>query len=139
MTERRTFLSRARLSAGIAPAAMLLAMTATPAFAQQAAPAPQAEPAGEDQSTEVVVTGTLLRAPVTASPVSVLGTAQIEQRGINTIQEAIQQIPSNSGPALTNSFTANGAFAGGVAARPVDQLDAGAVRWSARRLLSARR
>ncbi len=116
MTERRTFLSRARLSAGIAPAAMLLAMTATPAFAQQAAPAPQAEPAGEDQSTEVVVTGTLLRAPVTASPVSVLGTAQIEQRGINTIQEAIQQIPSNSGPALTNSFTANGAFAGGASA-----------------------
>ncbi len=116
MKYSRQNMIRASLRAGIAPAAMLLAMAATPAFAQTApAPAPQGEDT-EEQATEVVVTGTLLRAPITASPVSVLGTAQIEQRGINTIQDAIQQIPSNSGPALTNSFTANGAFAGGASA-----------------------
>ena len=34
-------------------------------------------------------------------------------RGIQTVQGAIQTLAANNGPALTNSFTANGAFAGG--------------------------
>ncbi len=37
----------------------------------------------------------------------------MQKRGITTVQDAIQQLAANNGPALTNSFTANGAFAGG--------------------------
>ncbi len=43
-------------------------------------------------------------------------TENLDQRGITTIQSAIQSLASNNGPALTNSFTANGAFAGGASA-----------------------
>jgi iron complex outermembrane receptor protein len=39
----------------------------------------------------------------------------IAKRGITTVQGAIMSLASNNGPALPNSFTANGAFAGGAA------------------------
>ncbi|MES2055168.1 MAG: TonB-dependent receptor [Pseudomonadota bacterium] len=82
----------------------------------QAAPAMQDnEP---DQGPDIVVTGSILRQTSTAtpSPVTVLSTETLDRRGISTVQEAIQQLTSNNGPALTNSFTANGAFAGGASA-----------------------
>ena len=105
--------------------ALVLGLAANPAYAQTApagAPAQNDTQAGsasapaDDQTTDVVVTGTLLRTKITASPVSVLGTAELDARALNTIQDAIQQIPSNNGPALANSFTANGAFAAGASA-----------------------
>lgn len=66
---------------------------------------------------DIVVTGTILRTTsATPSPVTVLSAENLDQRGINTVQDAIQQLSSNNGPALTNSFTANGAFAGGASA-----------------------
>lgn len=92
---------------------------AAPAFAQSAAPvtktaATPAEPAAD----EIVVTGTIFRrtATETSSPVDVVKADSLDTRGIATIQDAIQQLASNNGPALTNSFTANGAFAGGASA-----------------------
>ena len=67
-----------------------------------------------NQGNDIIVTGTMLRTrTATPSPVTVLSAENLDQRGINTVQEAIQQLSSNNGPALTNSFTANGAFAGG--------------------------
>jgi len=114
---------RALLRGGAASLALAAALAAGPAFAQTAqpsAPADQAPGTANDQpapADEVVVTGTLVRGPaLTPSPVSVIGTQQLDQRGLNTISDAIQQIPSNNGPALTNSFTANGAFAAGASA-----------------------
>jgi len=108
--------TRARL---LATAVFLLA-AATPAFAQDD---PAAEPAPaqteEDQSGgEIVVTGSILRLAdaATPSPVTVVTAEVLDQRGINTVQDAVQQLASNNGPALTNSFTANGAFAGGASA-----------------------
>ncbi len=76
---------------------------------------PQTSDAGEAQEGDIVVTGTLFRttANATPSPVTVVSSESLEQRGISTVQDAIQQLASNNGPALTNSFTANGAFAGG--------------------------
>ena len=72
----------------------------------------QAEPA---PTPDIVVTGTLFRRTdtETASPVTVLTSADIEQRGITTMQGAHPDAGGNNGPALTNSFSANGAFAGG--------------------------
>ncbi|WP_375395839.1 TonB-dependent receptor domain-containing protein [uncultured Sphingomonas sp.] len=121
---------KAALLFGAAPFAMLTAMTATPAFAQDATaqpnPAAQAtptdavpSPANSDKTAagnDIVVTGTLFRNQSEtniASPVSVLTTGDLNARGIQTVQQAIQTLASNNGPALTNSFSANGAFAGG--------------------------
>ena len=76
-------------------------------------------PTGQDQGNggDVVVTGTLFRTQgATPSPVTTLTAENLDQRGINTVQDAIQQLSSSNGPALTNSFTANGAFAGGASA-----------------------
>lgn len=111
------FARKARLLATAAPFALVLA--ASPAFAQDA-PAPAAtvqdgQTAAADDGTDIVVTGTLFRRTdtETVSPVTVVSAEAMDARGINTVQDAIQQLSSNNGPALGNSFTANGAFAGG--------------------------
>lgn len=96
-----------------AAAPMVLAIGATPAFAQTAPTAPAA--AAADRDVDIVVTGTLFRRTDTegVSPVTTLTQENLDKRGINTVQDALQQLASNNGPSLTNSFTANGAFAGG--------------------------
>ena len=108
--------NRAMLSASTVALGLALA---APAFAQAAAPAPAAPAAGDaDTTKEIVVTGTLFRSSADniASPVTVLTSDDIAKRGITTVQGAIQTLAANNGPALTNSFTANGAFAGGASA-----------------------
>ena len=109
---------RTGLRGGIAPAALLLAMTGTPAFAQTAptpAPAPAANKA-DDQAADVVVTGTLFKGADPITPLTTVTAADLDRRGLATTQDAIQQLSSNGGPALTNNFTANGAFAAGASA-----------------------
>ncbi len=123
---RSAVFGSARLRAGTALHALALmgagvaasAVIAAPANAQDAAPAAQSAPAvaDEEDAKDIVVTGTLFKNQITASPVSSLTADNLDARGLSTIQDAIQQIPSNSGPALTNSFTANGAFAAGASA-----------------------
>jgi iron complex outermembrane receptor protein len=93
------------------------ALFAAPAMAQDttatAVPQTSAEPAA-DEGQDIVVTGSLFSsATLTPSPVTTVTAESLDQRGINTVQDAIQQLSSNNGPALGNSFTANGAFAGG--------------------------
>ncbi|MBC9034747.1 TonB-dependent receptor [Sphingomonas sp. JC676] len=106
--------TRARLLA----TAVLLLSAATPAFAQDStATAPPTQADSGDTQEEIVVTGSLFASStITPSPVTVLSAESIDQRGLNTVQDAVQQLSSNNGPALTNSFTANGAFAGGASA-----------------------
>lgn len=72
----------------------------------------------EAPTQDIVVTGSILRSSTSAtvSPITVVNAEALDQRGINTIQDAIQQLASNNGPALTNSFTSNGAFAAGASA-----------------------
>lgn len=92
------------------------------AFASATSAYAQTEPPGDTtdaaENEAIVVTGSLLRTRPddTPSPVSVLTAESLEQRGIQTTQEAIQRLASNNGPALTTSFTANGAFAAGASA-----------------------
>lgn len=84
--------------------AATLAALSSPAFAVE-------------QVETVTVTGSLIENNANVvSPVTVIDTTAIDQRGISTIQGAIQALAANNGPALTNSFTANGAFAGGASA-----------------------
>ena len=122
----------------LAAATPLALLAAAPAYAQVAVPpaqtdgAPNAQPAAipnspdqnranDDESAstqDVVVTGSILRRTdtETSSPVTVITTENLDRRGISTVQDGLQTLSSNNGPALTNSFTANGAFAGGASA-----------------------
>ena len=114
------------LQSSVALSALILAgaLFASPAMAQDApaaAPAPAAadqadQDAGQEQ--EIVVTGSLFTATsnATPSPVTVVNADSLDKRGVSTVQDALQQLSSNNGPALTNSFSANGAFAGGASA-----------------------
>lgn len=113
------------LRGSTALSALVLAGTlfALPAFAQDAAsptdaPATTAVQDEEETQGDIVVTGSLFRRTdtETPSPVTVLTAESLDQRGINTVQEAIQTLASNNGPALTNSFSANGAFGAGASA-----------------------
>jgi len=135
--------SRASLRNGVARTALVLAglagLASQSAVAQEQTPPqevtqPQtpveqstvepagaaAAPAPEEASTtteDVVVTGTILRTDrATPSPVTTVSAEALDQRGVTSVQEGIQQLTFNNGPALTNSFTANGAFAGGASA-----------------------
>jgi iron complex outermembrane receptor protein len=113
-----TLTLRARLLA----TAIALAGGASPALAQEQAAqtpgSPIQEPPAEAAAPDIVVTGSIFRRTdaETPSPVTVLSSADLDKRGISTVQDAIQQLSANNGPALTNSFTANGAFAGGASA-----------------------
>lgn len=129
-----TLLNRSLLRGSASlPVLAALLLSASPAFAQNAtaqqstndeaqdgdqpvAPVTQSAEPTEDDS--IVVTGTLFRSTTSAtpSPITVVTAESLEQRGINTVQEGIQRLASNNGPALTNSFSANGAFAAGASA-----------------------
>ncbi|MFN3457119.1 MAG: TonB-dependent receptor domain-containing protein [Novosphingobium sp.] len=115
------------LRSGATPLAMGFALISTAAFAQDAATtsAPQSvdcsttpdDPSCGDAQT-IVVTGSILRRTdtETVSPVTTVTQENLDQRGISTVQEGLQSLAANNGPALTNSFTANGAFAAGASA-----------------------
>lgn len=84
------------------------------AYAQDTAP--QSADEAADDSNVIIVTGSLLKSQVLASPVTTVTVENLDQRGISTTQEGIQRLSANNGPALTNSFSANGAFAAGASA-----------------------
>lgn len=117
---RKQLLASTIISAAVvfaAPAGAQVSATATTAPSPSAASAaPRPGPAATTPaSDEIVVTGTLFRRSntETASPVTTVSEADLQQRGIQTVQSAIQELASANGPALTNAFTANGAFASG--------------------------
>lgn len=89
------------------------AAISTPAFAQDAA-----QGAAADEGDAIIVTGSIIRRTnsETPSPVTTVTVESLDQRGISTVQEGLQRIAANNGPALTNSFSANGAFAAGASA-----------------------
>lgn len=110
------------------------AQSGMPAQVQPGAPPPAGIQAGEQPQTppsnpgaptvgagdagEIVVTGSVFkRANIdTPSPVTVLSSETLQLRGISTITNAIQSLSSNGAGNLTNSFSANGAFAAGASA-----------------------
>lgn len=109
------------LRAGTALTALATGVAvAAPAFAQDAPAAQQAPttPADTqaDSGNEIVVTGSLIATRASPSPVTIVNAESLDRRGISTTQDAIQQLAANNGPALTNSFSANGAFASGASA-----------------------
>jgi iron complex outermembrane receptor protein len=95
----------------------LLAMVATPAFAQTApAPAPVAaddQPASD--APDIVVTGTLFsNVTKTASPVTVLTAETLDRAGITNVSDAVRSISADGAGSIGNGFS-SGFSAGGSA------------------------
>ena len=82
-------------------------------MAQRQQPQPQPQAALE----EIVVTGSIIRRAevATASPVTVLSADDLQIRGINTIADAIQLLPSNNAGTMNASWSSFG-FATGATA-----------------------
>lgn len=108
------------LRGGSALSALVLAsaMFAAPAMAQDTtAPAP-ATAAQDDQTAsdgDIVVTGSLFRRTntETPSPVTVLSAATLEQRGINTVAEAVQRVSAGGAGNITQGWNTGSNFATG--------------------------
>jgi iron complex outermembrane receptor protein len=101
-----TAVRRTLLAAAIAAGA---AMPTTVALAQEA-------PKATDQPLEeVVVTGSILRRTdaETPSPVTVLSSETLEERGINTVSEAIQRLSANNAGTIQQGWNTGFNFAAG--------------------------
>ncbi|MGK6354750.1 TonB-dependent receptor plug domain-containing protein [Sphingomonas sp. DT-207] len=118
------------LRGSAAVAALVLAGFAAPAFAQDASNQPGTQNApsnnelddqvapttGENQGgEEIVVTGSLFRRTnaETPSPVTVMSAASLEERGINTVAEAVQRISANNAGTIQQGWNTGFNFASG--------------------------
>lgn len=116
---KKTTLTALKVSA--APLVLGLAFISSAASAQSAPVDCDATPkdaACADSNQSIIVTGSILRRTDsdTPSPITTVTIESLEQKGISTVQDGLQQLSANNGPALTNSFSANGAFAAGASA-----------------------
>ncbi len=117
-------MSKTRFLAGSMLGTVLMVGMPAAAFAQDAAapttttpPAAQADQTDQgDQSGAIVVTGTLFRRTntETPSPVTVLSSETLQQRGVNTVTQALQSLASNNAGTIPNAWNAGGSnFASG--------------------------
>ncbi|MBX3565532.1 MAG: TonB-dependent receptor [Sphingomonas sp.] len=93
------------------------------ALAQEAKTAPAATGAAKDEQAAdegeaIVVTGSLFRRTntETPSPITVLSAATLEERGINTVSEAMQRLTANGAGNISQGWNAAGNFAAGATA-----------------------
>jgi iron complex outermembrane recepter protein len=94
----------------------LLATVAATGFSYTAFAA--APPATEGELEEVTVTGSILRRTdaETPSPISVISEETMAERGINTVSEAMQRMPSNNAGTITSGWNTGFNFATGATA-----------------------
>ena len=80
------------LKSGAAPLVMGVALIAAPAFAQTAPAAPAAT---DNASSEIIVTGSLIRNPniSSVSPVSVIGKEEIQLRQVTQAEDILRTLP----------------------------------------------
>ena len=124
--------SHRSLQFGISSAALLIGLTAAPAFAQSAPAAATANnpatlptdpaqaggdpvAAQDDANKDVVVTGSLFRTAITtASPVTVLTADNIAKAGVTNVTDAVRSVAADGAGSIGNAFT-SGFSAGGSA------------------------
>lgn len=119
------FSMRTSLRHGAALSALFVGVAGAPAFAQSTATTPDAattlpvtgpqETATDNSGDEIVVTGSILRRTnaETPSPVSVLSAESLEQRGLNTVAEAVQRLSANGAGTITQGWNTGSNFATG--------------------------
>ena len=106
---KKTHFSKLKMSA--APIVMGIALVSAPAFAQDA---PADEGAATSDDT-IVVTGSILRRTdtETPSPVTVLSSETLQERGINTVADAVQRLSANGAGTITQGWNTGFNFASG--------------------------
>jgi iron complex outermembrane receptor protein len=65
---------------------------------------------------EIVVTGSILRRAETPSPVTVMNDAWLDERGINTVSEALQRMSANNAGTIVSNWNVGWNFASGATA-----------------------
>ncbi|MES2020109.1 MAG: TonB-dependent receptor [Pseudomonadota bacterium] len=112
-TQARAF---ARLRSSAAPVALLIALSASPAFAQTATLPADPAPAAASEDRDIVVTGSIFRrgAAETALPITVVTAQNIERAGITNVTDAVRSISADGAGSIGNGFT-SGFSAGGAA------------------------
>jgi iron complex outermembrane receptor protein len=124
MTTRNTLFTRllrgSTALCGAVPAGLIL--FAAPAYAQdaagQAAPeaaAPAPDVQAEETGNSIVVTGSLFRRTnaETPSPVTVLSAETLQQRGLNTVSEALQRVSAGNAGTISQGWNNGSNFAAG--------------------------
>jgi len=108
------------LRAGAAPIALGLAISSAPALAQGTpTPAPAATTTTQADDTSegdvIYVTGSILGRTdtETPAPVTVISTAELEQRGVNTVAEGLQRIAANGSGTISEGWNNGNNFAAG--------------------------
>lgn len=101
-----------KLNTGVAFAALGLAILATPAFADQAAPAADS-PAATDSKDVIIVTGSSIKRAnlQTPSPLQIIGSKELSMSGNDTIASVLTNVTANGAGTLSNNNSE--AFAGG--------------------------
>jgi outer membrane receptor protein involved in Fe transport len=125
---------KASLNLGVASISLgaAMAMIATPAIAQQTTSTPTttrpAAPVADENVADIVVTGSRLASGFsTPTPVSVVGAARLEQRGITNVADALNEVPAFR-PSNTPASGELAPAAGYVGGRILDLRGLGAVR-----------
>jgi len=105
-----------RLATQRALPVMAAALFGVPAFAQNAAPvADPAAPAAADSVQRVTVTGSMIPRTTaeTAEAITVISAQSLKDMGIQTVEQALQQIASNQSTTLTSSTVTSWGTGGG--------------------------
>jgi iron complex outermembrane receptor protein len=89
--------------------------TANPNDPSCATPAPAASNANAAADNAIVVTGSILRrtSSETPSPVTQITAQNLEERGINTVAEALQRVPANNAGTIQQGWNTGFNFASG--------------------------
>jgi iron complex outermembrane receptor protein len=100
------------LKMGAAPLVLGIALISAPVYAQSA-PDDEAKAASADDT--IVVTGSILRrtSTETPSPVTVLSAQTLQERGLNTVAEAVQRLSANGAGTITQGWNTGFNFASG--------------------------
>ncbi|HWK37120.1 TonB-dependent receptor plug domain-containing protein [Sphingomonas sp.] len=117
MISKTTFKRTSLFGSAALPALALLGagMFAAPAMAQDTTTLPSSQRDQEANQGDIVVTGSLFRRTdtETASPVTVLSAETLQQRGINTVAEAVQRLSANGAGNITQGWNTGSNFATG--------------------------
>lgn len=106
------------LKVGTASVALGIALVATSASAQEAQAADGSAEEATTTGDTIIVTGSLIRRKDldTPSPVTVLSSETLEQRGVNTVGEALQRLSANGSGTIGEGWNNGNNFASGATA-----------------------
>src|SRR3546814_17142807 len=109
-----------------APIVLGIALISAPAFAQDAPADDEDVTSVNDASVDdtIVVTGSILRRTNTEapSPVTVLSSETLQERGINTVADAVQRLSANGAGTITQGWNTGFNFASGATAPALSGL-----------------